>query len=223
MPIDVDEAPLFPLPRGAILPGELLPLHIFEPRYQAMMRAVRAEAQIIAIGTLESGWERDYLGKPPVARIVGLGSLLRDEENADGTSDIVLHGAGRGRLVEELPSEPFRRVRFEFQASDEEAHPMESFRLRRELLQGLAACLAQDVQFDVTARFDVGALADRIASALQLPPRRRVQMMQAFTADRRIDVLLELLGEPRHARRLVELIPSLGDFTLALPDAKDLS
>jgi hypothetical protein len=114
-------------------------------------------------------------------------------------------------------------VRFEFQASDEEAHPMESFRLRRELLQGLASCLAQDVQFDVTARFDVGALADRIASALQLPPRRRVQMMQAFTADRRIDVLLELLGEPRHARRLVELIPSLGDFTLALPDAKDLS
>ena len=28
--------PLFPLPRTVLMPGELLPLHVFEPRYRQM-------------------------------------------------------------------------------------------------------------------------------------------------------------------------------------------
>ena len=104
VPLETDKAPLFPLPKGAILPGELLPLHIFEPRYKAMMQAVRASDQIIAIGTLHPDNVHDAEGRPLISDIVGIGQLLRDEQNADGTSDIVLHGIGRGRITQELPS-----------------------------------------------------------------------------------------------------------------------
>lgn len=219
--MQTDEAPLFPLPKGAILPGELLPLHIFEPRYQAMMEAVRAGAQLIAIGTLYPGNDRDAEGRPRIADVVGIGRLMRDEQNADGTSDIVLHGVGRGRITEELRSEPFRAVRFERQSRSSDDHPAVEFRLRRQLLNGLATSMSEPVDFDVTARFDVGMLADRIASSLRLPAVQRIAMMQAFSTEVRVEILLGLLDEPRHRQRLVDLIPSLGDFSLSLPDAKD--
>ena len=79
------QTPLFPLPNGSLLPGELLPLRIFEPRYRAMMEEVRQGARLIAIATLIPGWETDYHGKPPVAAVVGLGRLMKDRLNEDGT------------------------------------------------------------------------------------------------------------------------------------------
>ncbi len=221
MPRDPDEAPLFPLPRGAILPGELLPLHVFEPRYRAMMEVVREGAQLIAVGTLLPGLGCDDEGRAAVGGVVGIGRLVRDEQNDDGTSDIVLHGVTRGRITDELPTSPFRTVRFERQARISDVHPAEAFRLRRDLLQGIATRASEPLDFDVTAAFDVGTLADRIASSLRLSPGARVAMMQAFGLEQRVDTLLRLLDEPRHRARLVDLVPSLGDFTLSLTDGKD--
>jgi ATP-dependent Lon protease len=39
----VRELPLFPLPDLVLFPQEVLPLHIFEPRYRMMLRTVLAE------------------------------------------------------------------------------------------------------------------------------------------------------------------------------------
>ncbi|MDG2148747.1 MAG: LON peptidase substrate-binding domain-containing protein [Planctomycetota bacterium] len=220
---EIEKAPLFPLPKGAILPGELLPLHIFEPRYRAMMQAVRDGDQLIAIGTLHPGNTHDVEGRPLISDIVGLGQLLRDEQNDDGTSDIVLHGIGRGRITQELPSAPFRTVRFDRQPITTDDHPAVTFRLRRQLLNGLASHMDQPIVFDVTARFDVGTLADRIASSLRLAASQRIAMMQAFSSEARVELLLNLLEDPRHGQRLIDLIPSLQDFSLSLPDAKDTS
>jgi len=213
------EVPLFPLPRGALLPGELLPLHIFEPRYREMMRRVRLGKRTLAIATLDSARPPDERGRPAVADIVGLGKLVRDELKADGTSDIVLHGWGRARIVEELPSSPFRMVRATPQ-DDDTLHPVLAFRMRRELLLGLAERLG-GISYDVTARFDAGALADRIASALSLSASHRVRMMQAVSTEQRVYTLLELLEDMKHQKRLAELVPALGDFTLRFDRGED--
>ena len=39
----VRELPLFPLPDVVLFPQEVLPLHIFEPRYRMMLRTVMAD------------------------------------------------------------------------------------------------------------------------------------------------------------------------------------
>ena len=83
------KAPLFPLPDGALLPGEFLSLHVFEPRYRAMLEDARKGSPVIAIATLLPGWEADYAGTPAVADIVGLGRMVKDRPQPDGTSDIV--------------------------------------------------------------------------------------------------------------------------------------
>ncbi len=188
-----------------------------------MMDEVRRGGHLIAIGTLLPEHGCDGEGRPCISRIVGLGRLVRDELNPDGTSDIVLHGTGRGRILSELPSAPFRLIRFELQSRPEDRHPAVDYRHRRRLLQGIAERSACPLRFDVTAQFDVGTLADRIASSLRLPSSRRIEMMQAFSIEGRIQTLLSLLEEPRHQQRLTELIPSLADFSLSLADGKDTS
>ncbi|MGQ0552867.1 MAG: LON peptidase substrate-binding domain-containing protein [Planctomycetota bacterium] len=209
-------APLFPLPHGALLPGELLPLHLFEPRYRAMMAAVRKGDRVIAVATLQPGWEADYKGRPAVADIVGLGRVVKDRLNPDGTSDIVLHGLLRGEIVAEISGREYRVARIS-PHSEDDLHPAEVYRLRRELLRGIAERLkSRAFVFDLTAGFDVGALADRIAAALDLEPAERVAILQAVNVERRVSLLLELLTQRKHRQRLVEIMPSLHSFSLAL-------
>jgi Lon protease-like protein len=212
----VTHAPLFPLPHGALLPGELLPLHVFEPRYRALLEAVRRGDRIIAIATLLPGWEADYHGRPPVAPVVGLGRMVKDRTNPDGTSDIVLHGLLRGEIAGEIAGRSYRVARVIVRPEDD-LHPAETYRLRRALLTGLCERLRTSrLRFDLTAAFDVGTLADRIASALDLQPEQRVEVLQALSPEQRVRLVLELLADRAHRKRLLEIIPSLHAFSLAL-------
>ncbi|MFT7465516.1 MAG: Lon protease-like protein [Pseudohongiellaceae bacterium] len=211
------EAPLFPLPDGSLLPGELLPLRIFEPRYRTMMKAVREGDRLIAVATLLPGWEIDYHGNPAIAKVVGMGRVVRDRLNDDGTSDIVLHGLTRATIAEELDSSPFRRASVELH-TDTDNHPAEIYRLGRHLLQGLAERATGDIPvvYDVTCSLDVGKLTDRVAGALELSPPTRVAVMQAINESDRVDVLLGLLDDPSHAERMTSIIPSLSSFPIKL-------
>ena len=216
----LDNAPLFPLPNGALLPGELLPLHIFEPRYRRMMETVRDGEGVVAIASLLPGWETDYHGAPNIADVVGIGRLVKDRLNDNGTSDIVLHGMTRGRVLDETTGEPFRRARIEPLLCDE-AHPAEVYRLRREVLTGIAERLrTRRFSFDITAGFDVGTLLDRIASSLDITPEQRVAVLGAGELDRRAGLVLEMLRERKHRQQLIEVIPSLHAFTLSMESGR---
>lgn len=106
------ELPIFPLPRTVFLPGSVLPLHVFEPRYRAMVDHCRAGWELMGIATLKPGYEEDYEGAPEVFSVVGIGRLVAYQPLPDGRSNILLQYVGRGRIVEELPPEfLFRRVR----------------------------------------------------------------------------------------------------------------
>lgn len=100
--------PLFPLPNVVLFPRTHLSLHIFEPRYLAMMEEVMAGARRMALCQLRPGWEKDYEAAPPLFRVAGSGRVLFAEQQKDGTWDILLEGIERVLLVEEIRSEPFR-------------------------------------------------------------------------------------------------------------------
>jgi hypothetical protein len=204
-----------------LLPGELLPLHIFEPRYRKMMEAVREGPGVIAIATLLPGWETDYHGAPNIGEVVGIGRLVKDRLNDDGTSDIVLHGMSRGRVLAELGGQAFRNARIQPLLGDDQ-HPAEVYRLRRKVLTGIAERLrTRRFSFDVTAGFDVGTLLDRIASSLDVTPEQRVAVLGAVDIDRRADLLLETLRERKHRQQLIEAMPSLHAFALSMEHERD--
>ena len=60
------ELPIFPLPNCVLLPGGLLPLHVFEPRYRELTRDCLATHHLMGVARLRPGYEQTYYGNPPV-------------------------------------------------------------------------------------------------------------------------------------------------------------
>lgn len=65
--------PLFPLPETVFFPHTLLPLHVFEPRYRAMVADCLAGEKRMVVVRLLPGWEQDYYGRPPIHTVAGAG------------------------------------------------------------------------------------------------------------------------------------------------------
>jgi uncharacterized protein len=95
---------MFPL--GTVLfPGATLPLHIFEPRYRAMIRDCLDQGAgfgivLIARGSEVGGGDQRF----------GVGTLARIEEAAeldDGRWVALARGASRIEVAEWLPEEPY--------------------------------------------------------------------------------------------------------------------
>src|ERR1700752_556073 len=104
-----DLLPIFPLPNVVLFPNVFLPLHIFEPRYRAMVADALASDRLIGMVLLRPGWERDYEGRPPVYPIGTSGLITHVERHADGRYHIVLRGIERFRILEEDQELSYRR------------------------------------------------------------------------------------------------------------------
>src|ERR1043165_4936677 len=103
--------PIFPLPNCVLLPGGLLPLHVFEPRYRELTRDCLAGNQLMAVARLRPGYETTYYGRPPVYERCGVGRIICSEELPDGRFALLLRGVARVELARELPADrAYRRV-----------------------------------------------------------------------------------------------------------------
>src|SRR5215212_2636980 len=87
--------PIFPLPNCVLLPGGLLPLHVFEPRYRELTRDCLAGSQLMAVARLRPGYESTYYGRPPVYERCGVGRIICSEELPDGRFALLLRGVAR--------------------------------------------------------------------------------------------------------------------------------
>jgi uncharacterized protein len=111
-PADLPEIlPLFPLTGAVLLPRARLPLHIFEPRYLAMIEdCLKSERRLI--GMIQP---RGAGHPPPLVRVGCAGRLTSFTELEDGRFMITLTGVARFQLVEEVPGfVPYRRARVDF-------------------------------------------------------------------------------------------------------------
>ena len=114
-----EEMPIFPLPRVVLLPGGLLPLHVFEPRYRALVAHCLAGDRLLAVATLQPGYRAAYHGAPPVWPEVGIGTIVSHTPMDEGRSNIVVEQVARARILLETPSpHPFRLTRVEIRADD---------------------------------------------------------------------------------------------------------
>ncbi|MDA0370084.1 MAG: LON peptidase substrate-binding domain-containing protein [Actinomycetota bacterium] len=97
--------PMFPL-GTPLLPGALLPLHVFELRYRMMLDDVlSSEPHEFGIVMIERGHE---VGGGDVRTTVGTRvRVVRSEETDDGRRGVVVVGIERLRVVEWLPDDPY--------------------------------------------------------------------------------------------------------------------
>src|SRR5262250_3301906 len=89
--------PIFPLPNAVLFPNVFLPLHIFESRYREMVGDALKGDRIIGMVLLQSGFEQDYEGRPPVYATGCAGVISHAEMQPDGRYNIALRGIEKFR------------------------------------------------------------------------------------------------------------------------------
>ncbi|MEM8630711.1 MAG: LON peptidase substrate-binding domain-containing protein [Pseudomonadota bacterium] len=105
-----ETVPVFPLPGALLLPRARLPLHIFEPRYLAMLDdTLKTSHRLIGmVQPLDGPTARQSHG---LHSIGCAGRLTAFSETEDGRYMITLSGASRFRIVEEVTGfTPYRRM-----------------------------------------------------------------------------------------------------------------
>ena len=193
-----DVIPIFPLPRVVLLQGEVLPLHVFEPRYVAMVRDAIATHRVIGIVEVVPGHEDDLPGSPPVQEYGCVGFIASYEELSDGRYLMWLIGLERFRIEEELETDMlYRQVRVLYQPIEESAKRLAKIRALREELRSMLPGLvdledAARIQFenhmDEISDSQLIALATQI---LEIPPDRKQDLLEAETLTDRFLMVYE--------------------------------
>ena len=190
--------PIFPLPDITLFPRTLLPLHIFEARYRAMVGDALARDRRICMVRLRPGYEADYAGKPEVYGVGGLGEIVSCERLATGRYDLVLRGEARVRLVQERPTDTLYRVvvveRVEDVPPAADVTPI--LERVRAACRALLGILGRPADFLDTALADTqepGTIADRIASGVLPGPDVRQELLETAEVDLRLGRLAEAL------------------------------
>jgi len=190
--------PVFPLAGALLLPRAHLPLHIFEPRYRAMIRHALAHGKRIGMVQPKSA------GEPPSLFEVGcLGEIVGVEELEDGRFNVVLHGLSRYRIRRELEAEtPFRQVEAELDASDAgEPEPLASV-LRADLereARRFADALGLAVDWNMVARLDDDTLVSAIAQVAPFDSGSKQALLEAEDMATRADLLVQFMAFQRMA------------------------
>jgi ATP-dependent Lon protease len=110
-----------------------MPLHIFEPRYQHMLKDALATDRLFAIAGLNTKLAKATGQFEPPHRIATVGIVRACQKSDDGTSNLLLQGLARIEVVEVLCEHPYRRVRIKALTSTPGADTEENNRLRQNL------------------------------------------------------------------------------------------
>lgn len=200
---------LFPLPNVVLFPGALLPLHIFEPRYRAMVGDALASDRRIGMVLLRAGFERDYDGRPPIHGVGCSGVIVHATRLDDGRYHILLRGLDRFRVLSEDHERPYRRATIEELPEPplDEAGRRRLADLRRQLEERIGLDRGAPGEGRSDAARQLGTLPDPefvhvIAQHLDLEPIEKQALLECETIVDRGHALLELLEMRRMTAHL---------------------
>lgn len=180
--------PVFPLPGALLLPRARLPLHIFEPRYVAMLEeCLRSPSRMI--GMIQT---QGAEGKK-LAAIGCAGRLTAFSETEDQRYMITLTGISRFRIGEEVEGfSTFRRFQVDWapfsrdRRADEETDPEFDRTAFLALLSRFFEARQLGVDWKNLSKAEPEMLINALSMLLPLPPEDKQALLEAPTlTDRR--------------------------------------
>ena len=190
--------PIFPLAGALLFPRSQLPLHIFEPRYRAMVRDALASDRLIAMVQPKDGEE------PPTLFDIGcIGRISACDELDDGRFNIVLEGLSRFRIAREASvGTPYRQVDADRSGFDEESDAVLGIAQRAEIereARSYADSLGYLVDWDSVARLDDEMLVNGICQIAPLDVGSKQALLEARDLPHRADLLVQFMQFQRMA------------------------
>ena len=189
---------VFPLAGALLFPGSHLPLHIFEPRYRALVSdALARDRQIGMIQPRENG------PKPKLYAIGCLGRITECEALDDGCFNIVLEGVARFHVIREMDvTTPFRQVEAELEPEDVEGEAVLAAATRAALEQEarrFAEHLGYVVDWSAVSRLDDVAFVNGIAQVAPFDVASKQSLLEADSFDERVERTIQLMQFFGHA------------------------
>lgn len=194
--------PLFPLPQMTLFPGAMLPLHIFEPRYRAMIRDIIDSHRTLSVVQITDASKRDAFDNPTIATIAGVGVLVDYTELPSGRFNILLRGRARVTL-EELPFvAPYRKARATILPQIQEAVPASEIAALIQSATSFATLVrGRDKKFELKLPrdTDAGTLVDLCAAQLLIDGRDRQKALEMVSVIERVRLVTETIALQRLA------------------------
>ena len=195
--------PLFPLDT-VLLPGAGMPLHIFEPRYRAMIADVTAVGSGRAFGLVMppaviSGTApgADGPSRALVSRVGTLAEVVEVVPYEDGRCDILTVGSRRFEILEvESRSKPYLRARVRWLAEDDgELTPALIAAARRAgvAYRSVMARASGVEPAEGEWSHDGFRLSYLLSATLRVPNYERQLLLEAPTAAERLTAALRLM------------------------------
>jgi len=204
---------MFPL-NTVLFPGAVVPLHVFEPRYRALVRSLLEQTdpsrRLFGTVAIREGYEVGDHGAQSLYRVGCLLQLVEVEADDDGTFTIEVVARDRIRL-DRLDGDgdfPVGEV-VDLPTEDEDVHATEveaaltAFDAYRRAISEIA-----EDPFEGSLPHDPTYLSWTLAAAAPLPLPDRQALLEADSATERLALVTDLLRGEVRAMRVLPSLPA---------------
>jgi Lon protease-like protein len=195
----IRELPIFPLPL-VMVPNELLPLHIFEPRYRQMLADIENRGRFFGVVLFETA--ESFEDRPAVGTIGCVAEIRESEQLEDGRSNILSIGVVRFRLLEYIESDkPYFVADVEFFEDEIEADDAtetladEVFGLFERMAKAAFKMSSGRGQLPQIQRTDPESLSFLITTAFSFDNERKYRLLEMTSTKKRLTELREVLNQ----------------------------
>jgi uncharacterized protein len=196
--------PVFPLTGSLLLPGNLLPLNVFEPRYRNMVADVmEGERHIGMIQPLvprQDNWVEAAEGSddPELYSVGCVGRIDECEPQPDGRYLVLLRGVSRFHIRRELPvHRGYRRVQADYSGFQLDLGELQAevnpVRLMR-ALRSFGETHSLEFDFELLGSVPGISLLNGLSVALPFRPAEKQALLEAAGPAEREEMLLALMG-----------------------------
>lgn len=181
---------IFPLTGAILFPGLQLPLHIFEPRYRAMVGDALARDRLI--GMVQP---TDTVDDAPLYKVGCIGKIQDVETSEDGLYNVILQGEARFRITRELDvTTPFRQVEAELIEELAEEYLSLGERASFEYeARKFADVQGYAIDWDSVAQLDDVTLINGVSQIAPFDAAAKQGLLEAKNLRERCDLLVSLL------------------------------
>jgi Lon protease-like protein len=194
-----DQVPVMPLPGALLFPHALLPLHIFEPRYQEMLELALSEHRMFCVALVKPQ-RAQWKSTGDFFPIAGVGLIRACVGRADGTSNLILQGLRRVRFSAFEQSVPFPIAHIE-PLESQATSSVETDALGAKVIDLYSRLkengrqLPEKVDEYLSRLGDAEMLADLMASTFINDPFRRQQVLEELAVNQRLRLVIQYLRE----------------------------
>lgn len=195
----IRELPLFPLPL-VMVPNELLPLHIFEPRYRQMLADIEDKGRFFGVVYFEPAGSFD--DRPPTGTVGCVAEIRESEQLEDGRTNLLSIGVVRFRLLDYVATDSpyFVGDVAYFEDEKEDGEEVEKladvvFELFERMAKAAFKMSSGRGQLPQISRTDPESLSFLITTAFSFDNERKYSLLEMTSTKDRLTELREVLEQ----------------------------